>query len=137
MTKKLLALSFAKYAGAMTVHATSMTRKEYNDFRDWTLPADENGDDEGYLIEDREGKKNTEWLDGFVQWLPVDEFTRKFSNLSNLNTGEIIACNDFSTLCEFDKVKLLIDVIRDANQSSANHVVDEAQQKLLKIISKF
>lgn len=78
MSKKLLALSMCAYLGSMAVHAATMTRQEYNDFRGWQLPESENGEDQGYLIEDREGKKNTEQLEGFVQWLPEDEFKRKF-----------------------------------------------------------
>lgn len=79
MSKKLLALSMIAFAGASLVHAATMTRQEYNDYRGWQLPEGENGNDVGYIIEDRAGKKNTEELDGFVQWLPKDEFLRKFS----------------------------------------------------------
>ena len=67
MSKKLLALSMVAFAGASLVHAATMTRQEYNDYRGWQLPEDENGADVGYILEDREGQKNTEQLDGFVQ----------------------------------------------------------------------
>lgn len=80
MTKKLLALSMVAFAGASAVHAATMTRQEYNDYRGWQLPEDENGNDVGYILEDRAGQKNTEQLDGFVQWLPKDEFLRKFAS---------------------------------------------------------
>ena len=80
MSKKLLALSMVAFAGASLVHATTMTRQEYNDYRGWQLPEGENGSDVGYIIEDRVGKKNTEELEGFVQWLPKDEFLRKFAS---------------------------------------------------------
>ena len=33
--KKLLALSMIAFAGASLVHAATMTRQEYNDYRDW------------------------------------------------------------------------------------------------------
>jgi hypothetical protein len=78
MSKKLLALTMVAFAGTSLVHAATMTRQEYNDYRGWQLPEGENGEDQGYLIEDRAGKKNTEQLNGFVQWLPKDEFDRKF-----------------------------------------------------------
>jgi hypothetical protein len=32
-----------------------MTRQEYNDYRDWVLPSDENGDDAGYMVEYLDG----------------------------------------------------------------------------------
>lgn len=78
MSKKLLALSMVAFVGTSLVHATTMTRQEYNDYRGWQLPKGENGSDIGYIIEDRAGSKNTEELEGFVQWLPEDEFNRKF-----------------------------------------------------------
>lgn len=80
MSKKLLALSMVAFSGASLVYATTMTRQEYNDYRGWQLPEGENGSDVGYIIEDRVGKKNTEELEGFVQWLPKDEFLRKFAS---------------------------------------------------------
>ncbi|MFV5507408.1 crAss001_48 related protein [Acinetobacter sp. 197] len=78
MSKKLLALTMVAFAGTSLVHAATMTRQEYNDYRGWQLPEGENGEDIGYIIEDRAGKKNTDELEGFVQWLPEDEFLRKF-----------------------------------------------------------
>ena len=39
------------YLGTKQVLARPMTRQAYNDYRGWALPADENGADEGYLIE--------------------------------------------------------------------------------------
>lgn len=76
--KKLLALTMVAFAGTSLVHAATMTRQEYNDYRGWQVPEGENGCDVGYILEDRAGRKNTEELDGFVQWLPEDEFLRKF-----------------------------------------------------------
>lgn len=61
MTQILSAHSIAVY-----VTAIEMTRQEYNQIRGWELPADENGDDEGFLIEDPAGQKNTPDYDGFV-----------------------------------------------------------------------
>ena len=58
MSKSLLALSMVAFAGTSMVHAATMTRQEYNDYRGWQLPEGENGSDVGYIIEDREGKKN-------------------------------------------------------------------------------
>lgn len=75
MTQILSARSIAVY-----VTAIEMTRQEYNEIRGWELPADENGDDEGFLIEDPAGQKNTPDYDGFVQWLPKAEFERKFTS---------------------------------------------------------
>lgn len=50
--------------GVMLVSATPITRQAYNDFRGWQLPADENGSDEGYLVE------CSDVAGGFVTWIP-------------------------------------------------------------------
>lgn len=75
---KKLSLCMVACIGVSAVYAGELTRQEYNDYRGWQLPENEVGSDLGYLIEDREGSKNTEDFDGFVQWLPKDEFERKF-----------------------------------------------------------
>ena len=73
MSKTIVARSIVTF-----VQAVPMTRQEYNDLRGWQLPENENGDDAGFLVEDQEGQKNTPQYEGFVQWLPKDEFERKF-----------------------------------------------------------
>lgn len=60
-----------RYIGTKLVNMQPMTRQEYNDFRGWTLPADENGADEGYLVEYLDGgKPNTTQYAGYVSWSP-------------------------------------------------------------------
>ena len=48
------------FIGINSVKLTPMTHQEYNDYRGWTLPADENGDDKGYLVEST--LNHTNWL---------------------------------------------------------------------------
>lgn len=60
------------------VNATEMSRGTYNLFRGWVIPADENPEDEGYLIEDPNGARNTPQFAGYVRWLPKAEFERVF-----------------------------------------------------------
>ena len=43
------------YIGTKQVTATPMTRLAYNKYRGWTVPADENGADAGYLVEYLDG----------------------------------------------------------------------------------
>lgn len=40
----------AKYKCHKEVHATPMTRGEYNEYRGWTVPADEDPSDYGFLV---------------------------------------------------------------------------------------
>ena len=60
------------------VNATLMTRQAYNDYRGWTLPEGENGDDEGYLTEDINGPINTDEFMGYVSWTPKAMFEDQF-----------------------------------------------------------
>ena len=56
-----------KYIGTKLINAEPMTRAEYNVFRGWELTADENGADEGYLVEYLDGgKPNTTTHAGYV-----------------------------------------------------------------------
>lgn len=71
-----------RYVGTKIVNATPMTRQAYNDFRGWRLPADENGADEGYLVEYTDGgKANTPQYTGYVSWSPKDVFERSYKEI--------------------------------------------------------
>lgn len=72
-----------KYIGIKYVYAEPMTRLEYNQLRDWKLPEDENGDDEGYLIEYIDGgKPNVMGYNGYVSWSPKEVFERAYQELA-------------------------------------------------------
>lgn len=71
MTRKM-----TKYAASKTVLARPLTRKEYLRLREWELPEHENENDLGYLTVDPQGKPNVTGFDGYVSWLPADEFER-------------------------------------------------------------
>jgi hypothetical protein len=53
--------------------ATSMTRLEYNKFRGWELPDDENGDDKGYKLVSGD----------HVSWIPEEIFQKECVAESN------------------------------------------------------
>ena len=46
-----------KYIGTKEIKAIPMNRLEYNKLRGWTVPAEENPNDEGYLVEYADSKK--------------------------------------------------------------------------------
>ncbi len=77
-----------KFIGTKLINAKPMTRLEYNEFRGWTLPADENGDDEGYLVEYVDGgKPNTEQYAGYVSWSPKEQFDNAYRLTENMTFG--------------------------------------------------
>lgn len=68
-----------QFTGTKTVNAKYMNRKQYNDFRGWSLPADEDGSDEGFLIEDVNGASNVDGYDGYVSWSPLALFKQSYN----------------------------------------------------------
>lgn len=74
-----------QYVGVKVVNAQPMTRKEYNAFRGWQVPENENPSDEGYLVEyvdstvqaELEGKAN-----GYVSWSPKAVFENAYNTVA-------------------------------------------------------
>lgn len=56
------------YVGTSVVHALPMNRGEYNKLRGWTVPPDEDAEDNGYVIQ--EGRT------GHLNWKPQDVFEK-------------------------------------------------------------
>lgn len=59
-----------KYIGTKQIEAEPMTRGEYNEYRGWNIPADENPADEGYLVK---------YTDGYISWSPKKQFEDVYS----------------------------------------------------------
>jgi hypothetical protein len=80
-----------RYIGTKLINAKPMTRQAYNDFRGWTLPSDENGADEGYIVEYVDGGKgNTDHYAGYVSWSPADVFDRAYRPCNGMTFGHAI-----------------------------------------------
>lgn len=77
--------------GSKIINARPMTRLEYSRFRGWELPANENGDDEGFFVEYLDGgKANTKEFAGYVSWSPKDVFERAYRPIHGLTFGMAI-----------------------------------------------
>lgn len=72
------------YVGTKIVLAKPMTRQEYNDYRGWKLPENENGNDAGYLVEYPEGISNHAEHRGYISWSPASQFDMAYIDLGNL-----------------------------------------------------
>ena len=77
-----------KYLGVKEVLAKSMSRADYNIYRGWELPADENGADEGYLVEYLDGGKSNH-LDheGYISWSPSEVFNNAYRKVDGMIFG--------------------------------------------------
>ncbi len=80
-----------EYIGTKRLSAKPMTRGEYNILRGWPLPADENGADDGYLVEYHDGgKANVDGYVGYVSWSPKDVFEASYQPTTALSFGAAI-----------------------------------------------
>lgn len=71
-----------KYIGTKEIKAIPMSRGEYNKLRGWEVPTDENPNDEGYLVEQVNSKKNHPNFDGYISWSPKNVFEATYQNIS-------------------------------------------------------
>ena len=67
-----------KYIGSKIVDAEAMSRGEYNEYRGWSIPTDENPADEGYMLHHESGRKS---------WMPKAEFEATYRRTDGLNFG--------------------------------------------------
>ena len=79
------------YIGTKTIKAKPMTRLEYNNYRGWELPSDENGEDKGYLVEYLDSpNKNHPDHEGYISWSPKDVFEKAYKETNGLTFGQAI-----------------------------------------------
>lgn len=80
------------HIGTKLINAQPMTRAAYNTLRGWALPAGENGDDDGYLVEYMDGgKANHPGYEGYISWSPADVFERSYRPYKGMDFGNALA----------------------------------------------
>ena len=76
------------FIGTKMILARPMGRGEYNTYRGWECPADENPEDEGFLVEYVDGgRANHPDHAGYISWSPKDVFERAYRPTSGLDFG--------------------------------------------------
>lgn len=76
------------YIGTKRIKASPMTRAIYNQYRGWELPANENGDDLGMLVEYVDGgASNHESHAGYISWSPMDVFESAYKPTVGMSFG--------------------------------------------------
>ncbi|MDE7426126.1 MAG: DUF2829 domain-containing protein [Lachnospiraceae bacterium] len=66
------------YVGTKFIEAREMTRGEYNDYRGWKIPENENPADKGYLVK---------YSDGYESWSPKDVFEEAYKECNGMTFG--------------------------------------------------
>lgn len=67
-----------KYIGTKMIEAKPMNRGDYNKYRGWTIPKDENPSDEGYLVK---------YSDGYESWSPKKQFEEAYRDCMGMTFG--------------------------------------------------
>ena len=72
-----------QYINVEQVEAKKMTRGDYNNYRGWTVPTDENPADEGYLVKHS---------DNYVSWIAKDDFEKTYNvvGVRSLNDSALL-----------------------------------------------
>jgi hypothetical protein len=63
-----------KYIGVKLISAKEITRGAYNIYRGWTIPENENPDDEGYLVK---------YSDSYESWSPKEVFKEAYRKIED------------------------------------------------------
>ncbi len=80
-----------KHIGTKIINAHPMTRQQYNDLRGWTVPADENPGDDGYLVEYLDGgSANHPDYTGYISWSPKEVFDRAYHPATAMTFGDAL-----------------------------------------------
>jgi len=76
------------YIGTKLIKALPMSRQEYNDYRGWELPENEDGSDEGYLVEYLDGgQANDKRHAGYISWSPAAVFDNAYRKTDGISFG--------------------------------------------------
>ena len=76
------------HIGTKVVEALPMTRLEYNQYRDWKMPENENGSDKGFLVEYMDGgESNHENHKGYISWSPITAFNSSYKASCSMSFG--------------------------------------------------
>lgn len=79
------------YISHKQVKAIPMNRLEYNKLRGWELPSDENGSDEGYLVEYLDGgEPNHKDFTGYISWSPKEQFDKGYNSNGSYSFGDVL-----------------------------------------------
>lgn len=79
------------YYGTKLVTAKPMSRLEYNIYRGWELPKDENPEDAGYLVEYMDGgAPNHKAHVGYISWSPAAQFEAAYQDMESLSFGHAL-----------------------------------------------
>lgn len=91
-----------QYIGTKMIEAKPMNRGDYNKYRGWTIPEDENPADEGYLVK---------YSDGYESWSPKKQFEeayREYDSTKLASTAILMNSDDYKERFKAEYNQLVI-----------------------------
>jgi hypothetical protein len=80
-----------RFIGTKIILAEPMTLGDYNKYRGWDIPVNEDPSAEGYLVEYTDGgKPNHKDHDGYISWSPKDVFEKSYRLSNALSFGQAL-----------------------------------------------
>ncbi len=113
------------FIGTEVIEAKPMTRGEYNKYRGWTIPADENPADKGYLVKHSVG---------YESWSPEKQFNETYIECDNMTfglaieamkKGKKVARKDWNGKGMFLFLAETTDIATQADLSECEHMKGE------------
>ena len=85
------------YIGTKQIQAKPMNLGDYNKYKGWPIPADEDPDKEGYLVK---------YSDSYESWSPKDVFDTAYLSMGEGNTNKITSqmVDDFVDFLEVHRM---------------------------------
>lgn len=80
-----------QFIGTKVINAKPMNLADYNILRGWELPSDQDGTDEGFLVEYLDGgQANVAGYLGYVSWSPKEVFENSYNESGSLTFGDAL-----------------------------------------------
>lgn len=77
-----------KYIGVKRIEARPMTRGDYNTYRGWQIPADEDPADEGYLVKYRDGYESWSSKEVFEEAYVVEDVSPLLATVFDMKSSD-------------------------------------------------
>lgn len=107
------------YIGVKKIEAEPMTRGDYNKFRGWNIPENENPNDKGYIVK---------YSDGYISWSPKSVFEEAYDEIGNkplIDTALLMKSEDYT-----DRFKAEYEQLRIRTEKLSEMLVLYAREEL-------
>ena len=76
--------------GTKEIKSSPMSRGDYNKYRGWDIPENEDPNEEGYLVEYKDSNSNHPNHEGYISWTPKPAYLAAYRENGRLTFGHAI-----------------------------------------------